>query len=115
MTETDARPDEGGRCRWKFGEAAPVCDEPAVTTYHVRLPAEVVPGVVIADDEREQDVPVCEKHLALIESLHKPSVFKQRTSAKSGLPIEDEHKQHREWVAGCLGCAYDFDPPWDRR
>lgn len=105
---------ELGSCRFKMGEAAPVCGQPAVSEVELSLPAEVIEGVKIAEDQRRQRLAVCAEHKALIDSLVAPGVFSMTTpaEARSSAPIEPGHKTHRAYVPGCLGCAYDFEPPW---
>lgn len=106
---------------WKMGPDAPVCGALALRQMAISLPAEPVPGVVIAEDQRHQTIAVCEEHDVLAGMLDPQArMFSigapRRTASRPDMDeiVAADHTTHRVYRPNCLGCDLDFGarPDW---
>lgn len=92
------------------------CSAPPVDTVTLRLPAEPIPGILIAEDQRTVRMGICADHLA-IAGDSRLIISGAPTHSRYG-DVSDAvppgHARHRVPTAGCLGCDLDFGPAHTR-
>ena len=105
-------------CGWTVPPGEP-CGDPSMGVVTLQLPAELVPGVTIAEDQRTVRMGICGVHneLASDHKLLAVSAPEAVTFERYG-PLADvippAHARHRTPVHGCIGCDIDHGPAHTR-
>lgn len=105
-------------CSWKF-EGQDICGFPATGVIRLRLPHEMEPGVVIAEDQRNIRMGICDSHSALLAKVDPTAQYwapevSPMDFGDIGELVPMEHVLHSRPVTGCLGCDLTFGPAHTR-